>query len=174
MNSRQHNYDLLISQISALTNGESDMIANMANISAVIFNGLPDINWAGFYLFKQGQLVLGPFQGNPACIRIPMGRGVCGMAAETQQTQVVNDVHVFAGHIACDTASNSEIVIPIVKEGVLIGVLDVDSPSFSRFDESDAEYLCKVVDILISSMSVNSFSVDTALSVDTKKLEPTE
>lgn len=174
MNSLQQNYDLLISQITALTYGESDMIANMANISAVIFNGLPDINWAGFYLYKQSQLVLGPFQGNPACIRIPMGRGVCGLAAETQRTQVVNDVHDFAGHIACDAASNSEIVVPIIKNGVLIGVLDVDSPSFSRFDESDAEYLCKVVDILISSMSVDTFSVDTSLSGNTKKLESTE
>ncbi|MBU3022913.1 GAF domain-containing protein [Aestuariibacter sp. A3R04] len=118
-------------------NGETDLIANMANLSAVIFNSMERINWAGFYLYKDEQLVLGPFQGKPACIRIPVGRGVCGTAAASRETQVVEDVHAFAGHIACDAASNSEIVVPLVHKGELIGVLDIDSPDFARFDADD-------------------------------------
>ena len=168
MNNRQHNYELLISQISALCNGETDVIANMANISAVIFNGLPDINWAGFYLYKQSQLVLGPFQGNPACIRIPMGLGVCGVAAQTRKTLIVDDVDKFSGHIACDAASKSEIVIPIINEELLIGVLDVDSPNISRFNRFDAEFLNKVVDILINSISTTPYSAVSATLVGTE------
>lgn len=155
MHSRQQNYELLISQVVSITAGETDIIANMANISSLLFNGIDDINWAGFYLFKESQLVLGPFQGNPACIRIALGKGVCGTAAETREIQIVEDVHKFKGHIACDTATNSEIVLPIIKDEVLIGVLDLDSTSFSHFNASDAEYLTKVVDILIKTISAN-------------------
>ena len=145
-------YSTILAQVDALTNGENDLIANMANISAVLFNQLDNVNWAGFYLFKENMLVLGPFQGNPACIRIPMGTGVCGTAAQTQILQLVDDVHAFDGHIACDSASNSEIVVPIVKNGSLIGVLDIDSPLFSRFNQEDAEALTKIVDILTETM----------------------
>lgn len=174
MNSQQHNYEQLVSQISALTAGETDMIANMANISAVIFNGIADVNWAGFYLYKQSQLVLGPFQGNPACIRIPMGRGVCGTAAESRKVQIVDDVSNFSGHISCDGATNSEIVLPIIKNNTLIGVLDLDSPSFSRFNLQDAEYLTRIVDILMSTISVTAFANDPQAAVNTVMLEPTE
>ncbi|MFT6268186.1 MAG: GAF domain-containing protein [Alphaproteobacteria bacterium] len=152
MDSKAREYQSLISKIEALTARESDSIANMANISAVLFNGLIDVNWAGFYIYKDKQLVLGPFQGNPACIRIPIGNGICGKAAQSQQVQVVENVHDFAGHIACDATSNSEVVIPIVKKGQLMGVLDIDSPLVSRFNDVDAEYLSKVVDILIDTM----------------------
>lgn len=152
MDSKVSEYQSLISKIKALTHNESDSIANMANISSVLFNGLHDVNWAGFYLLKDKQLVLGPFQGNPACIRILIGRGICGKAAETLQIQLVENVHDFAGHIACDAASNSEVVIPMLRNGQLMGVLDVDSPLVSRFNEVDAEYLSKIVDILIDTM----------------------
>lgn len=140
------------SQAKGLVSGESDMIANMANLSALLFNQLDDVNWAGFYLYKEEQLVLGPFQGLPACIRIPMGKGVCGTAAQTLQTQLVEDVHAFPGHIACDAASNSEIVIPVIVNDTLVGVLDIDSPSLSRFDEEDREGLSETVAILVSSL----------------------
>lgn len=130
-------YAEILAQAKGLMNGETDLIANMANLSAVIFNSMERINWAGFYLYKDEQLVLGPFQGKPACIRIPVGRGVCGAAAASRETQVVEDVHAFAGHIACDAASNSEIVVPLVHKGELIGVLDIDSPDFARFDADD-------------------------------------
>jgi len=117
--------------------GERDAIANAANLSALIFHGLPGLNWAGFYLLKDGGLVLGPFQGKPACIRIALGRGVCGTAAATRRTQVVEDVHAFPGHIACDSASNSEIVVPLLHGERLLGVLDLDSPEHARFDDTD-------------------------------------
>lgn len=139
--------------MSAITAGETDSIANMANISAILFNGMSGVNWAGFYIYKDEQLVLGPFQGNPACIRIPLDKGICGRAATTKSVQVIENVHDFAGHIACDAASNSEVVVPIIKNGQLIGVLDVDSPSFARFDNIDAEYLSKVVDILTNTLN---------------------
>ena len=167
MNSEQHNFQLLVSQVSSITTGETDMIANMANISSLLFNKLDDINWAGFYLFKDSQLVLGPFQGNPACIRIDIGKGVCGKVAETRQILIVDDVHKFTGHIACDSESNSEIVLPIVKNDVLIGVLDLDSPIFSRFTASDAEYLSKIVDILLETISFDAYDGDTFLPVNT-------
>ena len=124
---------------------ETDAVANMANVSAVLFNYLENLNWAGFYILKNGQLVLGPFQGKPACVRIALGRGVCGTCAKTGQTQVVKNVHEFAGHIACDSASNSEIVIPVFKGKELWGVLDIDSPVLARFDETDKLYLEKIV-----------------------------
>lgn len=123
---------------SALVAGEPDPIANMANIAALIWQYLPDLNWAGFYRLVDGELVLGPFQGKPACIRIPLGAGVCGTAAATRVTQCVPDVAAFPGHIACDAASASEIVVPIVHQTRLIGVLDLDSPTKGRFDEADA------------------------------------
>lgn len=130
-------YPLLAAQLEALLSGERDFIANAAQFSALLFHELADLNWAGFYLAKNGELVLGPFQGKVACVRIPFGRGVCGAAAASRQTQRVADVHAFAGHIACDSASNSELVVPLIKEGRLIGVLDLDSPAVGRFSEVD-------------------------------------
>ena len=130
-------YDLLTRQAAALIAGVPHLTANLANISALIFDTLPDINWAGFYLAEGGRLILGPFQGKPACVEIPPGRGVCGTAALENKTLLVPDVHAFPGHIACDSASNSEIVIPLHKNGRVVGVLDIDSPSFSRFSEND-------------------------------------
>jgi L-methionine (R)-S-oxide reductase len=121
----------------ALTAGEPDAIANMANLSALLWETLPDLNWAGFYRNVGGELVLGPFQGKVACIRIPFGRGVCGTAAATREVQCIEDVHAFPGHIACDSASASELVVPIVHAGALVGVLDLDSPRPARFDEED-------------------------------------
>ncbi|QTL34651.1 MULTISPECIES: GAF domain-containing protein [Pseudoalteromonas] len=131
-------YDTLSLQAQALIGDEHNYIANMANLSALLFTSLEDINWAGFYLLDgKDELVLGPFQGNPACIRIPLGKGVCGTAAAELTTQVVEDVHSFDGHIACDAASNSEIVIPVMRNGELFAVLDIDSPSLARFDDED-------------------------------------
>jgi L-methionine (R)-S-oxide reductase len=131
-------YHDLHAAMDALTGGEPDPVANMANAAALIWEYLPDINWAGFYRMVEGELVLGPFQGKAACIRIPLGKGVCGTAASTRQTQLIADVHAFPGHIACDSASESELVVPIVHEGKLFGVLDLDSPSLARFDAEDA------------------------------------
>lgn len=131
-------YHDLLSAMDALTADEPDPIANMANASALLFQYLPDLNWAGFYRLIDDELVLGPFQGKAACIRIAMGKGVCGTAAATRETQLVEDVHAFPGHIACDSASASELVVPIVSQGRLIGVLDLDSPSPARFDAGDA------------------------------------
>ena len=131
-------YDSLLSQISSLIEGESDLVANLSNVSALLNLALDDLNWVGFYLLKlPEQLVLGPFQGKPACLRIPVGRGVCGVAVATGQTQRVADVHAFVGHIACDTASNSEIVLPIFANGRIVAVLDIDSPLLARFDAED-------------------------------------
>ena len=130
-------YAELAVQARALLEGEPDRIANAANLSALAFQALPDLNWVGFYFFDGTELVLGPFQGKPACVRIPLNRGVCGAAASQRQTQLVPDVHAFPGHIACDAASRSEIVVPLVHKGELIGVWDVDSPVPGRFDEDD-------------------------------------
>ncbi|PKH04637.1 GAF domain-containing protein [Moritella sp. Urea-trap-13] len=130
-------YQRLAQQADALMAEENHLIANLANLSALLFMELEDVNWAGFYLYENNELVLGPFQGLPACIRIPVGRGVCGTAASTLQSQLVTDVHDFPGHIACDAASNSEVVVPIVVNDKLIGVLDIDSPSIGRFDQDD-------------------------------------
>ena len=123
----------------ALTAGEPDAIANMANVAALIWEALPELNWAGFYRAIEGELVLGPFQGRPACIRIPFGKGVCGAAAASREPQCVEDVHAFPGHIACDAASRSELVVPILDGGRLVGVLDLDSPVPARFDAGDVE-----------------------------------
>jgi L-methionine (R)-S-oxide reductase len=136
--------------VSAILAGERDFIANLANTSALLFHSLPDLNWAGFYLFKVDQLVLGPFQGKPACIRIAIGKGVCGSAAQRRQTIVVPDVHAFSGHIACDDASLSEIVVPLIWESRLIGVMDLDSPSVGRFDDVDAKGLEAIASILLN------------------------
>jgi GAF domain-containing protein len=131
-------YRELSAALDALTADEPEAIANMANAAALLWQYLPDLNWAGFYRNVADELVLGPFQGKAACIRIPFGKGVCGAAAATRQTQMVADVHAFPGHIACDAASRSELVVPIVHQGVLIGVLDLDSPAPARFDAGDA------------------------------------
>ncbi len=144
--SKPQHYDDLLQQARGLLLDEHDLIANAANFSALIFNSLPKLNWAGFYLFDGKELVVGPFQGKPACVRIPLGSGVCGTAAQTRQTQVVADVNAFAGHIACDAASQSEIVVPLIKaDGTLLGVWDCDSFVTERFDEDDRtgmEALC--------------------------------
>lgn len=131
-------YRDLLTALDALTADESDAVANMANAAALMWQYLPDLNWSGFYRLVDGELVLGPFQGKPACIRIPVGSGVCGTAAATLMTQVVDDVHAFPGHIACDADSRSELVVPLVRDGVLLGVLDLDSPLPARFDAVDA------------------------------------
>ena len=130
-------YARLLEQAEGLFHGERDRIANAANLSALLYRQLPDLNWAGFYFHDGEELVVGPFQGLPACVRIPLDKGVCGAAARTRRTQRVDDVHAFPGHIACDAASRSEIVIPLVKGDTLVGVLDIDSPVESRFDEED-------------------------------------
>ncbi|MFD1739319.1 GAF domain-containing protein [Bacillus salitolerans] len=147
--SKEKNYDLLLKQLSALIEDEPNNIANLANASALLNQFLDNINWVGFYLTEgSNELVLGPFQGLPACVRIPFGKGVCGTAAETRITQRIADVHAFPGHIACDAASQSEIVVPIIKNNEVVGVLDIDSPIKDRFDEIDEKYLEKFVEIL--------------------------
>ncbi|WP_415755074.1 GAF domain-containing protein [Pseudomonas leptonychotis] len=142
-------YPLLTAQLQALLSDERDFIANAAQFSAFLFQQLSDLNWAGFYLARGEELVLGPFQGKVACVRIPFGRGVCGMAAATGQTQRVEDVHAFAGHIACDSASNSELVVPLFKEGRLIGVLDLDSPLQARFSAADQAGVERLVEVFV-------------------------
>ena len=141
-------YSLLNQQLRALTEGVPHRIANLANASALLFQTMEDLNWAGFYLMEDGKLVLGPFQGKTACIEIPIGKGVCGTAAASGESQRVEDVHQFPGHIACDSASNSELVIPIRKNGVVLGVLDLDSPRIGRFQEADQEGLEAFVRVL--------------------------
>jgi L-methionine (R)-S-oxide reductase len=149
--SKSELYAQLAAQLSSLLAGESDLIANTANFSSLIFHSLPDLNWAGFYFVKDNELVLGPFQGQPACVRIAMGRGVCGTAAAEGVTTIVPNVHEFPGHIACDATSNSEIVVPLVKGGRLIGVLDLDSPLYGRFEDEDAIGLKRLVSVLVES-----------------------
>ena len=141
-------YRDLASALEGLVAGEPDAIANMANASALIWETLPDLNWVGFYRNVGGELVLGPFQGRPACIRIPFGTGVCGVAAQTRAVQRIEDVHAFPGHIACDSASNSEIVVPLIRDGELLGVLDLDSPNTGRFDEEDEAGIVRLGEIL--------------------------
>ena len=145
---RYTDYDQLTAQVAALTEGIPYEVANFANASAAIWEAMADINWAGFYKMVDGALVLYPFQGKSACIRIPVGKGVCGTAVAEDKLQLVEDVHQFPGHIACDSASNSEIVLPIHKDGAVWGVLDIDSPFFARFTEADAVGLQKVVAVL--------------------------
>jgi L-methionine (R)-S-oxide reductase len=148
--SKQKDYELVIKQLRALLEGESNTIANLANASALLNQFLNEVNWVGFYLMEDRELVLGPFQGLPACVRIPLGKGVCGTAAQNQKTERIEDVHAFPGHIACDAASQSEIVVPIVRDGQLLGVLDIDSPIKNRFDEIDQQYLEEFVKELTS------------------------
>lgn len=144
---------MMEAQLRALIDGEDDRISNLANASALIMESLEELNWAGFYLMKNGHLQLGPFQGKTACIRIPVGKGVCGTAVAEDATQLVPDVHQFPGHIACDSASNSEIVVPIRVDGAVVGVLDIDSPIFSRFDEEDQVGLEALVRVLETGCS---------------------
>ncbi|MES1041574.1 MULTISPECIES: GAF domain-containing protein [Peribacillus] len=149
---KENNYDLVQKQLLALIEDETNRIANLSNAAALLNQFLDEINWVGFYLYEEGQLILGPFQGLPACVRIPMGRGVCGTSAATEKTLRIEDVHQFPGHIACDAASRSEIVIPLMKDGNLIGVLDIDSPVTDRFDEMDQQGLEKFAEILSSHL----------------------
>jgi L-methionine (R)-S-oxide reductase len=143
--SRPALYEELVQQARALLAGERDSTANAANLAALVFHSLPDLNWAGFYWLKGGELVLGPFQGKPACVRIALGKGVCGTAARDARTLVVPDVNAFAGHIACDSASRSELVVPVAHRGRVIGVLDLDSPRAARFTDEDARGVEAVV-----------------------------
>ena len=140
--------NLIYEQIKTITENEKDLIANLSNISACLNENLTDINWVGFYLMKEGELVLGPFQGKVACIRIPVGKGVCGSAVRERKILRIDDVHQFKGHIACDSASNSEIVLPIYKHDEIVAVLDIDSPSFNRFSEEDEKTLNEITDYI--------------------------
>jgi len=149
--SKSEIYSLLAEQAAALLHGERNHIANAANLASLIWHSLPDLNWAGFYLFDGTELVLGPFMGKPACVRIALAKGVCGTAAATRTTQVVEDVHAFPGHIACDSASNAEIVVPLVRDGVLLGVLDLDSPVCARFDAEDRAALEQIAALWVAS-----------------------
>lgn len=144
-------YKELYVQTEHLLHGETDMIANLANVASLVYHSFSEVNWAGFYLWKTDQLVLGPFNGKPACVRIALGRGVCGTAAERRETVVVEDVEAFPGHIACDSASRSEIVVPLVKDGTLLGVLDIDSPILNRFNHEDKQGLERLVEIVLAS-----------------------
>ncbi|MDZ4740094.1 MAG: GAF domain-containing protein [Alphaproteobacteria bacterium] len=143
-------YDELARQARGLLEDERDLIANAANVAALIWQIVPDLNWAGFYFLKGGELVLGPFQGKPACVRIAVGKGVCGTAVALRETMLVEDVHAFAGHIACDAASNSELVVPLIKGGVVRGVLDIDSPLLARFDSADRTGFEAVVQLFVA------------------------
>jgi len=149
-NAKPKLYASLVVQLLSLLKGEHDFIANAANFSALLFNSLPNVNWAGFYFLRDNELVLGPFQGNPACVRLPLGTGVCGVAAQQCETIIVPNVHEFPGHIACDVASNSEIVVPLFDGERLLGVLDLDSPTIGRFDDQDAEGLNELVTVFVA------------------------
>ncbi|MDO6355599.1 GAF domain-containing protein [Caloramator sp. CAR-1] len=146
--SKENFYKMLIYRIESYLSAEKDVLANLCNVAALLYDNLEDINWAGFYLMKDGELVLAPFGGKAACTRIKIGKGVCGSAARDRRTYIVPNVHEFEGHIACDSASNSEIVVPIIKDDVLYGVLDIDSPKFNRFDDTDKIFLEKLVEKL--------------------------
>lgn len=153
---KTQDYRLTNAQLEAIIGDETNLIANLSNAAALLFENLKDINWSGFYLFEEasGELVLGPFQGKVACIRIPVGRGVCGTAFQKKESLFVNDVHEFPGHIACDARSQSEIVIPLEKNGKIIGVLDIDAPIKSRFDQEDQEHLETFVQLLLKNSSL--------------------
>lgn len=144
-------YALMEAQLKALTEGIAEWLPNFANTAALLWGALEDINWAGFYIMKNGELLLGPFQGKPACVRITVGKGVCGTAVKQDAPQVIKDVHLFPGHIACDCQSNSELVIPLHYKGRVVGVLDIDSPRLERFDKTDLEGLSRLVDVLESA-----------------------
>ena len=151
--SKPEQYAQLLAQAQALLHGERDRIANAANLSALVYHALPDLNWAGFYLFDGDELVVGPFQGLPACVRIPLDKGVCGAAARTRTTQRVDDVDAFPGHIACDSASRSELVVPLLVDGQLLGVFDLDSPSRARFDEDDQRGIEAIAQAFVDSLT---------------------
>ncbi len=151
--SKPEQYAQLAAQARALLAGEPDRTANAANLSALLYHALPDFNWAGFYFFDGRELVVGPFQGLPACVRIPLDKGVCGAAARTRQTQRVDDVEAFPGHIACDSASRSELVVPLVKGDELVGVLDLDSPRLARFDADDQAGVERIAAIFVDSLT---------------------
>jgi GAF domain-containing protein len=160
-------YAQLLAQARGLLAGESDRIANAANLGALVFDALPGLNWVGFYFFDGRELVVGPFQGKPACVRIALGKGVCGTAAATRSTQVVRDVHEFPGHIACDAASNSEIVVPVVAaDGTLVGVWDVDSPLLARFDEDDRRGMEALVRLYVETLDRPGSAATPRLAVD--------
>ncbi|MCC8536174.1 GAF domain-containing protein [Xanthomonas axonopodis pv. poinsettiicola] len=150
--SKPEQYAQLTAQAQALVHGEPDRIANAANLAALIFHALPSLNWAGFYFYDGRELVVGPFQGLPACVRIPLDKGVCGAAASTRQTQRIADVDAFPGHIACDSASRSELVIPLVQGDALIGVLDLDSPELDRFDADDQRGLEAIAQVFVGAL----------------------
>lgn len=150
--SKPEQYAQLLAQARALVHGESDRIANAANLSALVYHALPQLNWVGFYFFDGTELVVGPFQGLPACVRIPLHKGVCGAAASTRQTQRVDDVDAFPGHIACDSASRSELVVPLVHNGELIGMLDIDSPVLARFDADDQLGLEAIAQVFVEAL----------------------
>lgn len=150
--SKAEQYAQLVEQARGLLHGERDRIANAANLSALVFHALPDLNWVGFYFHDGRELVVGPFQGKPACVRIPLGKGVCGTAAVTGQTQVVADVHAFPGHIACDAASRSEVVVPLYRGRELVGVFDLDSPIPDRFDDEDRKGLEAIARVFMESL----------------------
>jgi GAF domain-containing protein len=151
--SKAEQYDQLLRQVHGLLHGERDRIANAANLSALVYHALPALNWVGFYLYDGNELVVGPFQGLPACVRIPLDKGVCGAAATTRQTQRVADVHAFPGHIACDSASRSEVVVPLIAaDGSLIGVFDLDSPEPDRFDADDLRGLEAIAQAFVESL----------------------
>lgn len=151
--SKPEQYAQLADQARGLLHGESDRIANAANLASLAYHALPDLNWVGFYFWDGRELVVGPFQGRPACVRIALGKGVCGTAAATRQTQVVADVHAFPGHIACDAASRSELVVPLVDGDALVGVFDLDSPTPDRFDDADREGLEAIARIFTESLA---------------------
>ena len=150
--SKPEQYAQLIAQARALIQGEPDRVANAANLAALVYHALPDLNWVGFYFYDGAELVVGPFQGLPACVRIALDKGVCGAAARTRQTQRVADVEAFPGHIACDAASRSELVVPLVHEGALVGVFDLDSPRVNRFDEDDQQGLEAIAQAFLESL----------------------
>jgi GAF domain-containing protein len=151
--SKPEQYAQLLAQAQALLHGERDRIANAANLSALVYHALPDLNWAGFYLFDGNELVVGPFQGLPACVRIPLDKGVCGAAARTRTTQRIEDVDAFPGHIACDSASRSELVVPLLVDGRLFGVFDLDSPSRARFDADDQHGIEAIAQAFVASLT---------------------
>ncbi|KRG40132.1 diguanylate cyclase [Stenotrophomonas pictorum JCM 9942] len=151
--SKPEQYAQLLAQARALVQGERDRIANAANLSALIYHALPQLNWAGFYFYDGTELVVGPFQGLPACVRIPLHKGVCGAAASSRQTQRIDDVDAFPGHIACDSASRSELVVPLLHNGQLVGVLDIDSPVTARFDAEDQHGLEAIAQVFVESLA---------------------
>ena len=149
---KKEDSDWLLKQAEALLSGQSDPIANAANLAALLFLSLQNVNWAGFYFYRQGRLIVGPFQGKPACVEIPLDRGVCGLAARTREVQRIADVHTFEGHIVCDTDSHSEIVLPLLHHGELLGVLDLDSPLPDRFGPEEERLLREIADIYVKSL----------------------